>query len=100
MKTLDDLKREIKDLLLVDSPWFEDELLDAAIDHLASQGRIVPDGYVAVYTTKIPIKKPYTIFHHNELGKTVTIDEQTYRALNKCAVLLDKAMIAAKKGDE
>lgn len=108
MKTLDDLKQEAIQNDMRIAPEEQDfvhshrmEAVECAIDYLHAQGRIVPDGYVAVDAAKIPIKKPYIIFHHDTIGKTVTLDERTYLALNKCAVLLDKAMIAAaQKGDE
>lgn len=48
MKTLDDLKRELKtpyNLLLLER-FDPENAIDWLIDHLHSQGRIVPDGYV------------------------------------------------------
>lgn len=49
------------------------------------------DGYVLVPKDAIPSKKPVQIFEHDEKAKTVLLDEQTYRDLNRCACLLHKA---------
>jgi hypothetical protein len=49
MKTLDDLKREVWEALGDEHHLVAQELtLRSVIDHLHAQGRIVPDGYVAV----------------------------------------------------
>lgn len=50
MKTLDDLKREVPRHTKYPSvsSALEDDVISRVIDHLHAQGRIVPDGYVAV----------------------------------------------------
>ena len=84
------LKREVKDLLLAESHWFEDDLLDEAIDHLAAQGYIgVPEGWklVPIEPTDEMLKSAYELQNECAIfnyGGSPTF-EQYYSVMIKAA---------------